>query len=69
MKANSFTQTTAGDVGDFEENKPRGLFDSGCKQIGKYVWKEKEILSEHEEHEPGIMIFIYGCGRENRFAH
>lgn len=55
-------------VGDFEENKPRGrgryVFDSGCEQIGKYVWKEKEILSEHEEDEPEIVILPMWEGKE-----
>lgn len=55
-------------VGNFDENKPRGrgkyVFDSGCEQIGKYVWKETENLGEHEEDEAEIIVMPMWEGQE-----
>lgn len=55
-------------VGNFEENKPRGrgkyVFDSGCEQIGKYVWKETENLGDHEEDEAEILVTPMWEGQE-----
>jgi len=55
-------------VGKFEENKPRGpgkyVFDSGCEQLGRYVWKEDENVGEHEEDEAEIVVTPMWEGKE-----
>ena len=52
-------------TGDFEENKPRApgkyVFDSGCEQLGRYVWKENEILGENEKDEAEILVMDLLC--------
>ena len=60
MKANSFAQAT--DM--WVILKRRYVFVSGCEHFGKYVWKEKEILSEHEEDAPEIVILPMWEGKE-----
>ena len=55
-------------VGNFEENMPRGpgkyVFDSGCEQTGKYVWKEEENVGEYEEDDAEIVITPMWQGQE-----
>lgn len=55
-------------VGIFEEDKPKGpgkyVFDSGCEQLGRYVWKEEENEREHEEDEAEFVVKPMWEGKE-----
>lgn len=55
-------------VGIFEEDKPKGpgkyVFDAGCEQLGRYVWKEEESLRENEEDEAEILVKAMWEGKE-----
>lgn len=55
-------------VGIFEEDKPKGpgkyVFDAGCEQLGRYVWKEEESMRENEEDEAETLVKAMWEGKE-----